>query len=85
MTQIRNTIDLLTKILQANGTTQLKAEIFRLAKFDRPEAVCIFICLPRGLNQFMTLLRAYDCMLLTVNPEFGSPSPACAEFKINVP
>ena len=36
---MRETIDLLTKVLKGNGTSKIKAETFRLAKFDKPEAV----------------------------------------------
>ncbi|KAK3588755.1 hypothetical protein CHS0354_024237 [Potamilus streckersoni] len=39
MAQVREVIELLTKILRENGTTKIKAEIFRLAKFDKDEAV----------------------------------------------
>ena len=39
MARIRNTIELLVNILQQNGLTELKAETFRLAKFDDDNAV----------------------------------------------
>lgn len=39
MAQVRETIELLTHILNENGCSELKAEIFRLAKFDKDEAV----------------------------------------------
>ncbi len=39
MAQIRGTIELLTKILKANGASKLKAESFRQAKFNGKEAV----------------------------------------------
>lgn len=39
MAQIRNTIELLSKILTENGTCKMKAESFRLAKFNQIEAV----------------------------------------------
>lgn len=39
MAQVRETIELLTHILNENGCSKLKAEIFRLAKFDKDEAV----------------------------------------------
>ena len=39
MSQVRDVIELLTKVLKSNGTTKIKAEIFRLAKFDKDEAV----------------------------------------------
>lgn len=39
MAQIRQTIDLLSKILKENGACKVKAEIFRLAKFNEEEAV----------------------------------------------
>lgn len=39
MAQVRETIELLTHILNENGYSKLKAEIFRLAKFDKDEAV----------------------------------------------
>lgn len=38
MAQIRGTIELLTKILQENGESTVKAETFRLAKFNDKEA-----------------------------------------------
>ena len=40
MAQIRTAIELLTTILFENGTSLLIAEIFRLAKFNKDEAVC---------------------------------------------
>ena len=36
---MKETIDLLTRVLRGNGTSKIKAEIFRLAKFDKDEAV----------------------------------------------
>lgn len=39
MAHVRETIDLLTKVLRSNGTSKIKAEVFRLAKFDKNEAV----------------------------------------------
>lgn len=39
MTQIKETIELLTKILRHNGTSKIKPEAFRQAKFDKNEAV----------------------------------------------
>lgn len=39
MAHVRETIELLTHILNENGCSKLKAEIFRLAKFDKDEAV----------------------------------------------
>ncbi|XP_023931041.1 uncharacterized protein C14orf80 homolog [Lingula anatina] len=42
MAQIRDTIELLTKVLKDNGTHNLKAETFRLAKFDNDDAVSSF-------------------------------------------
>ena len=39
MSQVKETIDLLTRVLRGNGTSKIKAEIFRLAKFDKDEAV----------------------------------------------
>lgn len=39
MAQIRGTIELLTKILQENGESTVKAETFRLAKFNDKDAV----------------------------------------------
>lgn len=39
MAQVRETIELLNHILNENGCSKLKAEIFRLAKFDKDEAV----------------------------------------------
>ncbi|ELT99332.1 hypothetical protein CAPTEDRAFT_222625 [Capitella teleta] len=41
MSQIRNTIELLTKILRENGTSKVKAETFRLAKFNDDNAVAV--------------------------------------------
>lgn len=41
MAQIRNTIELLTKILRENGTSKVKAETFRLAKFNEDDAVSV--------------------------------------------
>jgi hypothetical protein len=41
MAQIRETIELLTKILFENGTLKIKAETFRAAKFNGFEAVSI--------------------------------------------
>ncbi|XP_062591021.1 tubulin epsilon and delta complex protein 1-like [Saccostrea cucullata] len=38
MAQVRETIELLTFILNENGCSKLKAEIFRSAKFDKDEA-----------------------------------------------
>lgn len=38
MSQVKETIDLLTKVLRGNGTSKIKAETFRLAKFDKDEA-----------------------------------------------
>lgn len=38
MSQVKETIDLLTRVLRGNGTSKIKAEIFRLAKFDKDEA-----------------------------------------------
>ena len=40
--QIRNTIELLTSILCENGTTKIRAETFRQAKFDQEEAVSLY-------------------------------------------
>ena len=40
-TNIRNTIELLADILHENGISKIKAESFRLAKFDKPDAVCV--------------------------------------------
>ena len=42
MAQTRNTIELLTKILEENGTSKIRAETFRLAKFNDKDAVCIY-------------------------------------------
>ena len=39
MAQIRTTIELLTNIFKENGCSKVKAEIFRLAKFNSNEAV----------------------------------------------
>ena len=39
MAQIRGTIELLAKILKENGESTVKAETFRLAKFNDKEAV----------------------------------------------
>ena len=39
MAQIRSTIELLATILKENGATKVKAEIFRLAKFNDNSAV----------------------------------------------
>ena len=39
MSQTRNTIELLCKILKENGTTKIKAEVFRLAKFNQDDVV----------------------------------------------
>lgn len=39
MSQVKETIDLLTRVLRGNGTSKIKAETFRLAKFDKDEAV----------------------------------------------
>jgi hypothetical protein len=39
MAQIRQTIELLCKVLRDNGTSLLKAETFRLAKFNNDDAV----------------------------------------------
>ncbi|CAD5122835.1 DgyrCDS11239 [Dimorphilus gyrociliatus] len=36
MAQIRETVELLCKILKENGTSPVKAEVFRLSKFDNP-------------------------------------------------
>jgi hypothetical protein len=41
MAQVRVTIELLTNILNESGCSKLKAEIFRLAKFDKDEAVIL--------------------------------------------
>jgi len=43
MAQVRETIELLTKLLRGNGTSKIKAEIFRLAKFNNDEAVSNFV------------------------------------------
>nr|XP_022329007.1 uncharacterized protein C14orf80 homolog [Crassostrea virginica] len=42
MAQVREIIELLTHILNENGCTKLKAEVFRLAKFDKDEATLPF-------------------------------------------
>ena len=52
MAQTRKTIELLTKILEENGTSKIKAEMFRLAKFNHKEAVCIRYWHDRWLNIF---------------------------------
>ena len=39
MAQVREIIELLTHVLNENGCTKLKAEVFRLAKFNKDEAV----------------------------------------------
>lgn len=39
MAQIKQTVELLTKILRSNGFSKIKPECFRLAKFDKSEAV----------------------------------------------
>ena len=41
MSQVKETIDLLTRVLRGNGTSKIKAETFRLAKFDKDEAVSL--------------------------------------------
>lgn len=41
MAQVRETIELLTHILNENGCSKLNAEIFRLAKFDKDEAALV--------------------------------------------
>ncbi|KAJ8309115.1 hypothetical protein KUTeg_013989 [Tegillarca granosa] len=38
MAQVKETIELLTKVLNRNGTSKIKAEIFRLAKFNDEDA-----------------------------------------------
>jgi hypothetical protein len=45
MAQIKQTVELLTKILKSNGFSKIKPECFRLAKFDKTEAVCKIIAL----------------------------------------
>ncbi|XP_060079230.1 tubulin epsilon and delta complex protein 1-like [Ylistrum balloti] len=42
MSQVRETIELLTKLLRRNGTSKIKAEVFRLAKFNNDEATVPF-------------------------------------------
>lgn len=42
MTSLRNAVDLLAKILRSHGTTNIKAETFRLAKFNSSDAVSPF-------------------------------------------
>ncbi|XP_033734862.1 tubulin epsilon and delta complex protein 1-like [Pecten maximus] len=42
MSQVRETIELLTKLLRRNGTSKVKAEVFRLAKFNSDEAAIPF-------------------------------------------
>ena len=39
MAQIKQTVELLTRILRCNGFSRIRSEIFRQAKFDQPEAV----------------------------------------------
>lgn len=41
MAQVRETIELLVKILRGNGTSKIKAESFRLAKFNNDTAVSV--------------------------------------------
>ena len=43
MAQIRGTIELLSRILKCNGTSKIKAETFRQAKFNGKEAVGLFL------------------------------------------
>ncbi|XP_067947857.1 tubulin epsilon and delta complex protein 1-like [Watersipora subatra] len=38
MAQIKETIELLTRVLRYNGMSKIKSEVFRQAKFDKPEA-----------------------------------------------
>ncbi|KAK3092916.1 hypothetical protein FSP39_008842 [Pinctada imbricata] len=42
MAQVRETIELLTNLLTENGTSKTKAELFRLAKFNKDEATLPF-------------------------------------------
>ena len=39
MAQIKETVELLTKILRHNGMSKVKSEVFRQSKFDKNEAV----------------------------------------------
>jgi len=39
MAQIKQTVELLTKILRSNGLSKVKAEVFRKAKLDSDDAV----------------------------------------------
>lgn len=39
MAQIKETIELLARILRYNGMSKIKSEVFRQAKFDKPEVV----------------------------------------------
>ena len=41
MSQVREVIELLTKVFEDNGTAPIKAECFRAAKFDKTEPVKI--------------------------------------------
>lgn len=41
MAQVRETIELLVKVLRGNGTSKIKAESFRLAKFNNDTAVSV--------------------------------------------
>jgi hypothetical protein len=42
MAQVRDTIELLVKVLNGNGVSKIKAESFRLAKFNNDTAVRSF-------------------------------------------
>ncbi|XP_069118884.1 LOW QUALITY PROTEIN: tubulin epsilon and delta complex protein 1-like [Argopecten irradians] len=53
MSQVRETIELLTKLLRRNGTSKIKAEVFRLAKFNSDEATVPFWRLLFELLYFM--------------------------------
>jgi hypothetical protein len=45
MAQVRDTIELLVKVLNGNGVSKIKAESFRLAKFNNDTAVRSFYSL----------------------------------------
>jgi hypothetical protein len=61
MAQVRDTIELLVKVLNGNGVSKIKAESFRLAKFNNDTAVRSFYSLLQNsiLNLFLCLFSRY--------------------------
>lgn len=55
MAQIKETVELLCKILKENGTSPVKSEIFRLSKFNNSHVVSV-------ISQILRLITLFVCI-----------------------